>query len=56
MEHTKNNTFSWILKFAAQCKGKMIASVVLAILGSICGVVPYLAVTQIVIWFLSLNG
>ena len=55
MEHTKNNTFSWILKFAAQCKGKMIASVVLAILGSICGVVPYLAVTQIVIWIYGQN-
>lgn len=49
MEQTKNNTVSWILRFAAQCRGKMTASVLLAVLGSVCGVIPYLAVTQIVI-------
>ncbi len=49
MEQTKNNTFGWILRFAAQCRRKMIASVLLAVLGSICGVIPYLSVSQIVI-------
>lgn len=55
MEQTKNNTFRWILQFAAQCRGKMTASVLLAILGSVCGVVPYLAVTQIVIQICGQN-
>ena len=49
MEQTKNNTFGWILRFAAQCRRKMIASVLLAVLGSICGVIPCLSVSQIVI-------
>ena len=49
MEQEKNNTFSWVLRFATQCKGKMAASVLLAVLGSVCGIVPYFAVSQIVI-------
>ena len=49
MEQEKNNTFSWVLRFATQCKGKMTASVLLAVLGSVCGIVPYFAVSQIVI-------
>ena len=55
MEQAKNNTFSWILRFATQCKGKMTASVLLAVLGSVCGVVPYFAVSQIVIRICSQN-
>ena len=39
----KNNAFRWILHFAGQCRGRLTASVLLAILGSACGVVPYLA-------------
>ena len=49
MNNQKEKTITWILKFASKCKGKMIASVVLAILGSICSIVPYLSVGQIVI-------
>lgn len=51
----KNNTFRWILHFAGQCRGRLTASVLLAILGSACGVVPYLAVTQIIIRILGKN-
>lgn len=51
----KNNAFRWILHFAGQCRGRLTASVLLAILGSACGVVPYLAVTQIIIQILGKN-
>lgn len=56
MEQTKkNNAFRWILRFAGQCRGRLTPSVLLAVLGSACGVVPYLAVTQIIIRLLSRN-
>ena len=55
MEQAKNNTFSWILRFATQCKGKMTVSVLLAVLGSVCGIIPYFAVSQIVIQLCSQN-
>lgn len=51
----KNNAFRWILHFAGQCRGRLTASVLLAMLGSACGVVPYLAVTQIIIRILGKN-
>ena len=54
-QNKKNNAFGWILRFAGQCRGLLTASVLLAILGSACGVVPYLAVTQIIIRLLSQN-
>ena len=37
------------MRFARPCRGKLTASVLLAILDSACGVVPYLAVSQILI-------
>lgn len=49
MEQNKNNSFNWILRFAGQCRGKLTASVILAVLGSACGVAPYLAVSKIII-------
>ena len=49
MSASKDNAFGWILTFAKQCRGKMTASVLLAVLGSACGVVPYLAVTHIIV-------
>lgn len=53
MKQTKDNTSGWILRFAKQCKNTMIASVLLAVLGSVCGIVPYLAVSQIIILICS---
>lgn len=32
----ENNAFSWIPRFAGQCRGLLTASVLLAILGSVC--------------------
>ncbi len=40
-----DNSVLWILHFAKQCKGKMIASVILAMLGSVSGMIPYFAVS-----------
>ena len=37
------------MRFARPCRGKLTASVLLAILDSACGVVPYLSVSQILI-------
>ena len=49
MEQKNDHTFKWILQFAKQCKGNMTVSVLLAVLGSFCGMIPYLAASQIVI-------
>ena len=46
MEH---NALGLLMRFARPCRGKLTASVLLAILDSACGVVPYLAVSQILI-------
>ena len=55
MGKAENNTFSLILKFAAQCRKKMIASILLAVIGSVCGVIPYFAVTRIIIRIFEQN-
>lgn len=47
MKKQQNNTITWLLQFATQCKKKMISSVVLAAIGSACGIVPYVAVSKI---------
>lgn len=39
------SSFSWILCFAAQCRGRMSASVLLAVMGAACGMIPYFAVS-----------
>ena len=49
MERKEYNTIGWILRFAAQCRGKMVLSVLLAVAGAFCGVVPYFAVSRIIV-------
>lgn len=46
---TKENSFKWILHFANQCKRNMTSSVLLAVISAFCGIVPYFAVSEIVI-------
>ena len=46
----KSGTFYWLMHFARFCKGKLIASVLLAVLGSASGIVPYLAVSGILVY------
>ena len=49
MERKEHSVARWLLRFARPCRGKLSASVLLAILGSASGVAPYLAVSQILI-------
>lgn len=49
LERKEHSVARWLLRFARPCRGKLSASVLLAILGSASGVAPYLAVSQILI-------
>lgn len=53
MEKRKTNPYLRLLDFASQCKGKMITSVIIAILGVGCGIVPYFAVAKITVLVLE---
>lgn len=52
-EARKKSTVQWLAEWAAPHKGGYIASVVLALLGVACSVVPYFAVSRIVVALLS---
>lgn len=43
----KGNSFARLMDFAAPCRGKMVASVILAVLGVACSMVHYFAVANI---------
>lgn len=45
----KDNTFKKLMIFATQCKGKMIISVVFAVLSVACGMIPYFAAAGITV-------
>lgn len=47
----KKGTFSVVLSFAKQCRGKMLASVLLAIVGVAGGLLPYIGVYRIIMLF-----
>ncbi|MDC7125836.1 MAG: ABC transporter transmembrane domain-containing protein [Spirochaetales bacterium] len=51
MKEDKHNSFTGIMEFAGECKGKMIVSVILAILSVLCGLSPYFAISAIVAGF-----
>ncbi len=53
MEKDKHNSFAGILKFAAECRTTMIISVVIAVIGVLCGLSPYLAVSRIIVGFMD---
>lgn len=48
MKDKKQNSISWILSYAKQCKKKMVASVLLAIAGVGFGIIPYFAVSKLI--------
>ncbi|HNZ99817.1 ABC transporter ATP-binding protein [Ruminococcus sp.] len=48
MEKDKNNAFGWLLSQSGSRKTKFTASVILAALSTICGIVPYYFVAKIV--------
>lgn len=49
MERTDAHTMKRLWGFAAPCKALILSSTLLATLGAACGVLPYLAVTRIVV-------
>lgn len=55
MKEKNMNPYLRLLSFASQCRGKMIASVVIAILGVACGLVPYFAVAEVTVLVLQGN-
>ena len=48
MGKDKNGSFGWLLSQSGERKGKFIASVILAALSMLCGIVPYYFVAKIV--------
>lgn len=49
----KNSNLNRILSFARQCRGQMVASVLLAVLAVASGMIPYLAVANLVIQYVE---
>jgi ATP-binding cassette subfamily B protein IrtA len=49
MEQKNNNPYKRLLIFASQCKSKMLASVIIAVLGVACGMIPYFAAAEITV-------
>ncbi len=49
MEEKKHNSFKRLLLFASKCKSKMITSVIIAVLGVGCGMIPYFAAATITV-------
>jgi ATP-binding cassette, subfamily B, bacterial IrtA/YbtP len=54
MKKEKNRSaFARLMEFAAPCRGKMTASIILAVLGVACSMVPYFAVANMVVKLLN---
>jgi len=47
----KKGTFASVLSFAGECRGKMILSVLFAVISVAGGLVPYLGVYEIILLF-----
>ncbi|MDR1894221.1 MAG: ABC transporter ATP-binding protein/permease [Spirochaetales bacterium] len=47
------NSFAAFLSFGGECKGKLVASVLFAVAGVAAGIVPYFAVSRILIWLFA---
>ena len=46
MAGKENSAMTILMDFAKPCKGKLIGSVILAVLGALCGMIPYVAVSR----------
>ncbi|MDL2217544.1 ABC transporter ATP-binding protein/permease [Christensenellaceae bacterium OttesenSCG-928-M15] len=49
----KKSTVGWLMEWAAPHKGGYVASVILAVIGVVCSIVPYFAVSRILVGLLS---
>lgn len=55
MQEKKENPFKRLLVFASQCKSKMIISIIIAVVGVGCGMVPYFAAVNITVKIIGEN-
>lgn len=55
MRKKKKSPFKRLLSFASECRGKMTASVILAVLGVACGMIPYFAIAGITVEIVNKN-
>lgn len=46
---SKESSIKQLLAFATSCKNLLVSAVILAVLGAVAGVIPYLAVSKIII-------
>ena len=46
MNEKEKSAMAILIDFAKPCKGKLLGSVVLAVLGAFCGMIPYIAVSR----------
>ena len=55
MRKEKESPFKRLLSFSFECKGKMTASIILAVLGVACGMIPYFAIAGITVEIVNEN-
>ncbi|MBP2033894.1 hypothetical protein J2Z42_002607 [Clostridium algifaecis] len=55
MRKKKTSPFKRLLSFASECKCKMTSSVLLAVLGVACGMIPYFAIAEITVEIVNEN-
>lgn len=48
MRKDRKSTFAWIMEFAGQRKSKYAASVILALLGAVCQMLPFLVMARVI--------
>lgn len=48
MNTSERGTIQRLLEFARPCRGLLVSAVVLAVLGALCGIVPYIAVSRMI--------
>lgn len=53
MKNKENSWFAYLMKYASDCKGKLITSVILSILSVLSGLVPYICVFKIIDVFID---
>lgn len=55
MKKEKKSTIAWIMEFAGTHKSKYVQSVVVAMAGVVCGIIPYIIVADIILKLLEGN-
>lgn len=48
MNQSEKGTIQRLLEFAKPCRGLLASAVALAVLGALCGMIPYIAVSRMI--------